>query len=115
VITGLTTGDIQLRDWLKVVTRELWMGMLLGSLLAAMFLPIGWIIEPSLLSWRAALVVPFTLMLIVLCGTLCGSVLPLIFHRLGQDPALMSNPFVAGIVDVVGTVIYVSVAIAMLR
>jgi magnesium transporter len=114
IITGLTTGDIKLRDWLLVVGRELLMGLLLGGLLALMFLPIGWLIEPEITSWRPALVVPFTLVLIVICGTLCGSVLPLIFKRLGQDPALMSNPFVAGIVDVVGIVIYVTVAMMLL-
>ena len=56
-------------------------------------------------------VVPITLVLVVLCGTIVGSVLPLVFQRLGQDPALMSNPFVAGIVDIVGIIVYVNVAI----
>ena len=63
----------------------------------------------------ALIVVPLTLLLVVLCGTLVGSALPLIFQRMGQDPALMSNPFVAGIIDIVGIVIYVNVAILVLR
>ena len=42
----------------------------------------------------------FTLLLVVICGTLCGATLPLIFERLGWDPALMSSPFVAGIIDI---------------
>ena len=57
-----------------------------------------------------ALVVPVTLLLVVVAGTLTGSILPLVFERLGLDPAMMSNPFVAGIIDIVGIVIYMNVA-----
>jgi magnesium transporter len=46
----------------------------------------------------------------VMCGCFCGASLPMIFKRLGLDPALMSNPFVAGIVDILGIVIYLNVA-----
>jgi len=55
-----------------------------------------------------------TVILVVLCGTFFGSVLPLVFQRLGWDPALMSNPFVAGLIDIVGIVIYLNIAIALL-
>ena len=109
VITALTTGNVQLSDWLHVIGRELLMGLLLGALLGLAFLPIGWVVQ-----WETVKVVPMTLVLVVICGTLVGSILPLIFQRLGQDPALMSNPFVAGIIDIVGIVIYVNVAIAVL-
>jgi magnesium transporter len=109
VITALTTGDATLNDWSRIVVRELIMGLLLGSLLGLMFLPIGWAFAPE-----AVMVVPVTLVLVVLCGTLVGSVLPLLFQRLGQDPALMSNPFVAGIIDIVGIVLYVNVAMLLL-
>jgi magnesium transporter len=47
-------------------------------------------------------------------GTLVGSVLPLIFRSVGLDPALMSNPFVSAIVDVVGLVLYMLVAVIVL-
>jgi magnesium transporter len=109
VITALVTGDVTIKDWSRIVLRELIMGLLLGSLLALMFLPIGWAFAP-----QAILVVPVTLVLVVLCGTLVGSVLPLMFQWLGQDPALMSNPFVAGIIDIVGILLYVNVAIMIL-
>ena len=61
------------------------------------------------------LVVPVTLMLVVTCSTLVGGALPLIFRRMGLDPALMSNPFVAGIIDITGIVIYMTVCILMLE
>ena len=51
-----------------------------------------------------------TVMLVVMCGTLTGSLLPMFFQRMGWDPALMSNPFVAGINDILAILLYVNVA-----
>ncbi|MEZ6118327.1 MAG: magnesium transporter [Pirellulaceae bacterium] len=114
VITGLTKGDIGPLDWLRVVGREFAMGLMLGTILALVYLPVARLIEPTIDSWQALSVVPATLLLVVCCGTLFGSILPLVFHRMGQDPALMSNPFVAGIIDIVGIVVYVGVAMLLL-
>jgi magnesium transporter len=47
-------------------------------------------------------------------GTLVGSALPLLFRSLGLDPALMSNPFVSAIVDIVGIVLYTTIALLVL-
>jgi len=113
IITALTTGDIALGDWLRVVLREFLMGLFLGGFLGV----IGFfaaLLTTSGIGVTDALVIPITLLLVVVCGTLCGSVLPLLFQRLGLDPALMSNPFVAGIIDILGIVIYVNVAMALL-
>lgn len=114
VITGLTNGNIKLTDWFRVVLREIGMGFLLGGLLGLVFLPISHFFFPSINTWSAIFVVPLTLVAVVVCGTTCGSLLPLIFKRLGQDPALMSNPFVAGIIDIVGIIVYVKVACVLL-
>lgn len=62
-------------------------------------------------AYKAA-TIPVAILMIVVCGTLFGSMLPLIFQRLGLDPALMSNPFVAGLIDVIGLVIYMEVIIS---
>ena len=75
-----------------------------GYLLALLYAP-----TPS-----AALVIPLTILGVVMLGTLVGSVLPLMFRSLGLDPALMSNPFVSAIVDVVGILLYMSVAMLVL-
>jgi magnesium transporter len=53
--------------------------------------------------------------LVVTSGTLVGSLLPLLFARLGCDPALMSAPFVTVIIDIVGIVVYMNVALLMLN
>lgn len=129
VITALTTGDITLSDWMRVLRRELLMGICLGSALAiagylsALAMTRGAVAtaiseaEESRLPLPTAgevMVIPITLLLVVICGTICGGALPLIFRRLGLDPAMMSNPFVAGIIDIAGIVIYMTVAVAMI-
>jgi magnesium transporter len=63
---------------------------------------------------QKVIVVPITLVSVVICGTVFGSVLPLIFKRLGLDPAMMSIPVVAGIMDIMGIMIYMNVALLLL-
>jgi magnesium transporter len=75
-----------------------------GYLLALVYAP-----NPT-----AALVIPLTIMGVVMMGTLVGSVLPLLFRSIGLDPALMSNPFVSAIVDIVGIVLYTAISILLL-
>jgi len=109
VITALSTGDVELGDWCRVVWRELVMGILLGGTLGFVGFFCALPVAPTYLS---AGVIPVTLVLVVMAGTLVGSLLPLVFSRLGLDPAMMSNPFVAGIIDVLGIIIYMHVALA---
>ncbi len=108
IITALARGNVQLRDWWAVVRREIMMGLSLGVALALISC-VATILFPEV-DAEAALIVPCTVILVVVFGTLIGSMLPLIFRRLGLDPALMSTPFVAGIADIAGVVIYMRVA-----
>lgn len=107
VITAMTSGDLLVKDWRKILFRECLVGLLLGGCLALFGLAVAAVVAPT--PWDA-LVIPATLLAVVLSGCLCGAVLPLIFKQLGLDPALMSNPFVAGIVDILGIVIYINFA-----
>lgn len=111
IIRALTTKEITPASWWDVVWRELSIGSMLGVFLGAIGYVIGLFIAPSPV---AALVLPITIILVVTCGTLLGSMLPLLFARLGWDPALMSTPFVACIIDIVGILVYMNVALAML-
>ncbi len=113
VITGLRTNDIELTDWTRLLRREVVLGMFLGIFLGACGLLTVYIVNPQ--SGTAIWVVPLTIMSVVLAGSLVGSVLPLMFQRIGLDPALMSNPFVACIVDILGIVIYMTIASLLLR
>lgn len=107
IITGLNAEDVKLTDWLRVVSRECLMGLLLGGTLAILGLFVSLFMTQEAVK---SIVVFLTLLGVVMSGTLVGSLLPLLFSRMGLDPALMSTPFVAGIMDILGIVIYMSVA-----
>ena len=112
VITGMATGDVAVTDWLKVLRRELIVGLLLGVALALIGFIVACVMRDA--NYIEALVLPCTLLLVVLCGAVVGAVFPLLFQRLDWDPALMSSPFIAGIIDIVGIVIYMGVAAMVL-
>ncbi|MFL9484703.1 magnesium transporter [Chitinophagaceae bacterium LWZ2-11] len=121
IIQAMAVGEITLSDWWRVLRRELLSGVLLGTVLGI----IGFIrvavwhsIAPTLYGQHWALIgatVGFSLIGVVLWGTLSGSMLPIILKKLGADPAVSSAPFVATLVDVTGLVIYFSVAYLFLQ
>jgi magnesium transporter len=120
VIRALALGEVTLRDWWRVMRREVCSGLGLGLILGSIgFLRITiWsgfskIYGPHWL--LVAMTVGLSLIGIVLWGTLAGSMLPFMLRRLGFDPATSSAPFVATLVDVTGLVIYFSVAVVLLR
>jgi magnesium transporter len=100
--------------------REIGAGLALGTILGTIgFLRISvWSAFSDLYGahWLlVAVTVAFTLLGIVLWGTLVGSLLPFALRRLGFDPAASSAPVVATLVDVTGLVIYFSVALVVLH
>ena len=114
IIRALTTKEISPTQWLTVLWRELAVGLMLGLMLGT----VGYIAALFFVGVDHpvdAMVVPVTLVLVVICGTLFGSLLPLLFKRIGWDPALMSGPFVAGMIDILGIMIYMFVAQLLLR
>ena len=113
IITALSRKHVVVGDLAKVVVRELSVGLLLGGALAALGFIASLFIVPAGLATSAFLIIPLTLLTVVICGTLIGSVLPIAFESIGWDPAIMSTPLVAGIVDIIGIVIYVNLAILL--
>ncbi len=107
VITAMTCGEVRFTDWRRVLMREAIVSLVLGVCLAAIGYAVAIFVAPTKTD---ALVIPITLLSVIICGCLCGAALPIVFKRIGLDPALMSNPFVAGIVDILGIVIYINVA-----
>lgn len=120
VIRALALGEVTLRDWWRVMRREVLSGLGLGVILGTIgFLRITvWSAFSNIYGTHWALValtVGLALVGIVLWGTLAGSMLPFVLRRLGFDPATSSAPFVATLVDVTGLVIYFSVAVLLLK
>ena len=109
IITSMTMGNVGTKDFWHVLRREFFTGITLGAVLASLSfivaLAVG--LVPTALG---ASVVFCTVFLVVLSGTFIGAALPIIFRSLGFDPTYMSNPFVAGIVDILGILIYMNVA-----
>lgn len=120
VIRAMALGEIRLRDWWRVIRRELLAGVVLGAIL-------GFIGVMRILLWHMlrgtygehylviALTIGCSLVGVVMFGTLAGSMLPFILRSCGLDPASASAPFVATLVDVTGLIIYFSVASIILR
>jgi magnesium transporter len=121
IIQAMAVGEITLRDWWRVMRREIISGLLLGTVLGfiGFFRIAVWhSFAPNIYGehWAAlGMTVAITLLGVVLWGTLSGSMLPMILKRLGADPAVSSAPFVATLVDVTGLIIYFSVAFALLN
>ncbi len=119
VIRAMSLGEVKLRDWWRVMRREVMSGLFLGIILGAVgFLRISlWSTFSDIYGphWiLIAATVSCSLIGVVLWGTLSGSMLPFILKKLGADPATSSAPFVATIVDVTGIIIYFIVAILLL-
>jgi magnesium transporter len=115
IIRAMALGEVKLRDWWHVMSREILSGLSLGGILGT----IGFI---RISAWHylfgsygehwflLAVTVGLALVGIVLWGTLSGSMLPFLLRRVGLDPATSSAPFVATLVDVSGLIIYFTVA-----
>src|SRR6202000_540501 len=106
IIQAMALGEVTLADWWRVMRREILSGLMLGLILGIIgFLRIvGWTVlfHSSIYGehWvLVALTVGFSLIGIVLWGSLAGSMLPIAMKRLGIDPATSSAPFVAPLVD----------------
>lgn len=120
VIRALALGEVALKDWWRVMRREVFTGLALGTILGSIgFLRISvWSAFSSIYGphWLlVALTVGVSLIGIVMWGSVAGSMLPFLLRRLGFDPATASAPFVATLVDVTGLVIYFSVGYVFLR
>jgi magnesium transporter len=121
IIRAMALGEVRLRDWWKIASRELPAGLVLGAGLGL----IGFV---RIVAWQKlgifnyhehymllATTVAVALTGVVTFGSLAGSMLPFVLRRVGFDPASASAPFVATLVDVTGLSIYFYVALFFLR
>ena len=120
IIRALALGELTVKDWWRVASRELPTGLTLGVILGALgvlrivlWQKVGfWDYGPHYL--LIALTVGLAVVGVVTFGTLIGSMLPFALRRFGLDPATASAPFVATLVDVTGLIIYFLMALLIL-
>ena len=126
IIQAMALGEVKISDWWRVMRREILSGFMLGLILGCIgFLRIfiwhtlmnhGIIADIYGIDWfLIALAVSFSLVGVVLWGSLTGSMLPILLKKLGADPASSSAPFVATLVDVTGLIIFFNVALYFLK
>ena len=121
IIRAMALGEVKFKDWFYVMRKEIFSGIVLGIILGTVgFIRIAlW----QQLNWGhygvhwllVATTIFFSLIGIVLWGTISGSMLPMLLKRLGADPAASSAPFVATLVDVTGLIIYFSIAYVIMQ
>lgn len=126
IIQAMALGEVTLKDWWRVIRRELFSGVMLGTILGIIgFLRIAtwsFLMHQGIMHdsygphWMLiGFTVTFSLIGVVLWASLMGSMLPILLKRLGADPASSSAPFVATVVDVTGLIIFFNVALYFLR
>jgi magnesium transporter len=116
IIRSLALGELSVRKWWYVMRKEIFSGLLLGTILGI----IGFI---RIFAWQEigfydygeywfwiGISVSVSLVFVVMWGTFSGSMIPLFLKRIGLDPATASAPFVATLVDVTGLIIYFTTA-----
>ncbi|MCI8331382.1 MAG: magnesium transporter [Clostridiales bacterium] len=120
IIRAISLKEIEFHDIFKIIWKEIRVAVLCGLTLAVInFFKIllfdGWLMGNESITPVIAAVICITLVLTVFCAKFVGCILPLVSHKLGFDPAVMSSPFITTIVDAISLLIYFQTASALLH
>lgn len=110
VVRAMAVGEVKLGDLTRIVLRETRVGLLLGTMLAA----VGFPVVALLYSVPMGVVIALSLIAICTWASFVGGMLPLIAKRIGIDPAVVSTPLIATLVDATGLILYFLVAYAVM-
>lgn len=108
IIRGLALGDIQFKQFFKVVFKEFRISLIVGFILA---LANGLRIYIQYQNASIALVIALSLIVVVILSKLIGCMLPLIANKVGLDPAIMASPLITTIVDTCSILVYFNIAV----
>lgn len=110
VTRALALDDVRPCDALRVMLRELRVGVTLGACLGAL----GLLVAGLVYGWDIGAVIGLTLLSVCTFAATVGGLMPLAAKKLGVDPAVFSNPFISTLVDALGLVLYFLIARALL-
>jgi len=114
IIRGLATGELELKDVWKIMLKEMATGIIIGIALG-LASGIRAVLTDSHHDMRLAVTVGISMVFVVTVSTILGALFPVFFKRLKLDPALMSAPFIASIIDIFSILIYLSLAEIIFR
>lgn len=120
IIQAMALGEVEIKDWWRIASREIISGLLMGTTLGIMgfFIVYGGYRVFGLFGEhfiRIGFAIGLAVVGVVIWGTIMGSMLPLLLKKLGADPAASSTPFIATLVDVTGLLIYFGTAFLLLK
>ncbi len=110
VVRAMAVGEVRFGDLTKIIFREMRVGLVLGTTLAVVALPLVSLVYTV----PIGTVIALTLVGICTWASFAGGMLPLIAKRVGIDPAVVSSPFIATLVDATGLVMYFLIAYAVI-
>lgn len=113
VIRGLATEDIEVKDFLKVLWKELRTSIIVGVVLS--LLNMARVVFLDRRGFLVALTVSTSMCLVVMVAKMVGSMLPIIAKKVGIDPALMAGPLVSSLTDMISLAIYFQMATMILN
>ena len=112
IIRGIAVREMRTADWLRVFRREIVIGISLGAFLGIM----GYVRAMTWdYDWKISLAIMLTIMSVVVFGALLGAMLPFVFKKLKLDPAVVSSPFIASLVDLFGIIALINIAWLIVR
>ncbi|NQY31788.1 MAG: magnesium transporter [Coraliomargarita sp.] len=111
MVRAIATGDLEIKDWLRAVSKETFVGVLLGAAMGIIAGAVGHLYGGD---GGIALIVGLSMISIVFVANIFGALLPFALSRLKIDPAAASTPLVTSVMDVLGLIIYFSIAVVVL-
>jgi magnesium transporter len=115
IIRGLATGELEMKDIFRILSKEIRIALLVGLAMGVLTA-----VRAVLTSPEPNLVIPLSLTVglamvgCVMLAISAGAILPILFKKIGLDPALMSGPFISSLMDVFTLLLYLSLAVAIL-
>jgi len=110
VVRGLGTGQIRQTDLLSRLWKELRVSSINGPICAGILFLVAWFLA----GFKIGVITGIALIAVVMMATIVGSAVPIILKRINIDPAIATGPFITTANDLVGILIYLSIALALI-
>ncbi|WP_102347622.1 magnesium transporter [Bacillus sp. Marseille-P3661] len=107
IVRGLASEDLNFKQVIKLIFRELWVGVIIGVTCGVLIAIIAYVWRDN---FTLGLVVGTSLLLTLIIGTLAGTIIPLILYKFNVDPAVASGPLITTINDILSLLIYFGLA-----